>query len=169
MNYLIPLYVETTDAKSFAAENGCAIQEAARILRYRWFNEILKADPILKYLCTAHHADDNIETVLMNLFRGTGIAGLKGILAKQENIIRPLLFAHRREIEVYAKENDIDFVEDSSNKEEKYTRNFFRLQVIPMVEKIYPAAAENMRQNIERFTGWNNFIVRAWNTKRKNS
>ena len=104
-------------------------------------------------MCTAHHADDNIETVLMNLFRGTGIAGLKGILAKQDKMIRPLLFAHRHEIEVYAKENDIDFVEDSSNKEEKYTRNFFRLQVIPMVEKVYPAAAENMRQNIERFTG----------------
>jgi len=152
-NLSIPFYVEKTDAKSFAKENGYAIQEAARIQRYRWFNEILNREPSLTYLCTAHHADDNIETVLMNLFRGTGIAGLKGILAKQDRIIRPLLFAHRHEIEVYAKENDIDFVEDSSNKEEKYTRNFFRLQVIPMVEKIYPAAAENMRQNIERFTG----------------
>lgn len=153
VNLSVPLYVQNTDAKSFAKENGYAIQEAARILRYRWFNEILNRVPSINYLCTAHHADDNIETVLMNLFRGTGIAGLKGILAKQDKIIRPLLFAHRHEIEVYAKENEIDFVEDSSNKEEKYTRNFFRLQVIPMVEKIYPAAAENMRQNIERFTG----------------
>ena len=152
-NLSIPIYVQKTDAKSFAKENGYAIQEAARLLRYRWFNEILNREPSLTYLCTAHHSDDNIETVLMNLFRGTGIAGLKGILAKQDKIIRPLLFAHRHEIEVYAKENDIDFVEDSSNKEEKYTRNFFRLQVIPMVEKVYPAAAENMRQNIERFTG----------------
>ena len=163
----IPLYVQKTEAKTFAKENGCAIQEAARILRYTWFNEVLKSEPALNYLVTAHHADDNIETVLMNLFRGTGIAGLKGIMAKQDKIIRPLLFAHRHEIDLYAKENDIDFVEDSSNKEEKYTRNFFRLQVIPMVEKIYPAAAENMRQNIERFTGVEQLYRESLQRKKK--
>ena len=150
-NLSIPLFVKKVDAVSYARENKLSIQETARILRYSWFRELMKEDLSLIYLCTAHHADDNMETVLMNLFRGTGISGLKGILPKQDNIIRPLLFASRKMIEAYVREQQLTFVEDSSNSEEKYTRNFFRLQVIPMVEKVYPAAGENMRQNIERF------------------
>ena len=147
----VPVFVKRVDTKKHAAENKISIQESARILRYAWFRALMDDDQHLNYLCTAHHADDNIETVLMNLFRGTGIAGLKGILPKQEKIIRPLLFATRKDIENYAEVNQLSHVEDSSNSEEKYTRNFFRLQVIPMVEKIYPSVTANMRQNIERF------------------
>jgi tRNA(Ile)-lysidine synthase len=148
----VPLFVQRVDTKTYALDNKLSIQEAARILRYSWFRELMIEHQPLKYLLTAHHADDNIETVLMNLFRGTGISGLRGILPRQDNIIRPLLFATRASIESYAREQHIDFVEDSSNSEEKYTRNFFRLKVIPLIEKAIPFASENMYRNIERFS-----------------
>ncbi len=149
--YSLPLSVQKANAKAYASDHHCGIQEAARTLRYQWFGELIAIHPTIKYLCTAHHADDNMETVLMNLFRGTGISGMRGIEPRQDKMIRPLLFASRKEIDEYARTEGIGFVEDSSNKEEKYTRNFFRLQVIPMVEKVYPAAAENMRRNISKF------------------
>lgn len=101
-------------------------------------------------LLTAHHANDNIETLLMNFFKGTGIKGLQGILPKQGNIIRPLLFARKEEILHFAKENDLSFVEDSSNSSDKYTRNYFRNQLLPAVQKVFPQAEENLLNNIER-------------------
>jgi tRNA(Ile)-lysidine synthase len=104
------------------------------------------------WLLTAHHANDNIETLLMNFFKGTGIKGLQGILPKQGKIIRPLLFAKREEIEVFNKENNLDFVEDSSNLSDKYTRNFFRHQLIPSIEKVFPQAEDNLIKNIARFS-----------------
>ena len=163
----MPLHLQRTDAKKYASDNTLSIQESARVLRYTWFHELLQTNPQLRYLCTAHHADDNTETVLMNLFRGTGIAGLKGIRNKQDNIIRPLLFASRKEIEAYAVENRIQYVEDSSNREEKYIRNFFRLQVIPLIEKVYPAASENMRHNIARFNDLEKIYQEAIDRKKK--
>lgn len=103
------------------------------------------------YLLTAHHANDNIETLLMNFFKGTGIKGLRGILPKQEKIIRPLLFATKEEIILFARENNLSFVEDSSNTSDKYTRNYFRNQLIPSLQKVFPQAEENLMDNIERF------------------
>ena len=147
----VPLFVQRVDTKTYALDNKLSVQEAARILRYSWFRELMMEHRPLKYLLTAHHADDNVETVLMNLFRGTGISGMRGIPPNQDNIIRPLLFTNRATIESFAKDQHIDFVEDSSNTEEKYTRNFFRLNVIPLVEKAIPSATENMYRNIERF------------------
>jgi tRNA(Ile)-lysidine synthase len=104
-------------------------------------------------LVTAHNADDNIETMLMFLFRGTGIHGLTGIkpFDKERKIIRPLLFAKRQDIEGYAKENNIHWVEDSSNATNKYTRNFFRRKIIPSVQEQYPNAKNNLFDNIKRF------------------
>jgi len=102
------------------------------------------------YLATAHHANDNIETLLINFFRGTGISGLHGIPLKQGKIIRPLLFAKREEILTYAKENNLQWVEDSSNASDKYTRNFFRLQIIPSIKEVYPNVEDNLLHNIER-------------------
>ncbi len=150
-DWSVPLFVQQVDTQGYSQANRLSIQESARILRYSWFRELMEKESSLRYLCTAHHADDNMETVLMNLFRGTGISGMRGISAKQDNIVRPLLFASRKDIEEYANAAGLKHVEDSSNSEEKYTRNFFRLQVIPLVEKVYPAAANNMQQNIERF------------------
>jgi tRNA(Ile)-lysidine synthase len=102
-------------------------------------------------LLTAHHADDNIETVMMNFFRGTGIRGLRGILPKQGNIIRPLLFATRKEIEAFAQQNNLVFVTDSTNAQSDYTRNYFRNELIPSIEKVFPETKQNILQSIKRF------------------
>jgi tRNA(Ile)-lysidine synthase len=100
---------------------------------------------------TAHHASDNIETLLMNFFKGTGINGLHGILPKQGNIIRPLLFAKKEELTEFAATNNLSFVEDSSNASDKYTRNYFRNQLIPDLKKVFPQVEDNLLHNIDRF------------------
>ena len=153
--YNVNLYSTSFETKVVAKTNKKSIEETARNLRYNWFQEIIQADKLLenpiKYLLTAHHANDNIETVVMNFFRGTGIKGLRGIVAKQQNIVRPLLGATRQEILQYAAENNIAFVTDSSNAENNYTRNLFRNEILPVIEKVYPEAANNVLRNIERF------------------
>ncbi len=152
--------VKRFDTRAYAAKEKVSTQVAARDLRYQWFDELAEQLKINNqnskiktniWLLTAHHLDDNIETMLMNLFRGTGIAGLRGMLPKQDNIIRPLLFATRESILQYASENNITWVEDSSNSTDDYTRNYFRHQVIPLVEKMYPGAVHNLGENIDRF------------------
>ncbi len=155
--------VKKFDTKNYAEENKLSIQEAARKLRYDWFYQLtvdsqqsMEVPSSVDYkpltaLATAHHANDNIETVLMNIFRGTGISGLHGIPLKQNHIIRPLLFAKREKILQYAQENNLQWVEDSSNKKDDYTRNYFRQQLIPQLQTIFPKAEENILQNIERW------------------
>jgi len=153
--YNVKLYSTSFDTVTVAKDNKKSIEETARNLRYSWFNEIIEAskqqEKPIKYLLTAHHADDNIETVVMNFFRGTGIKGLRGILPKQKHIIRPLLFAKRKEIIDYAAENKIDFVTDSTNAANDYTRNLFRNEILPAIEKVYPEAANNVLRNIDKF------------------
>jgi tRNA(Ile)-lysidine synthase len=104
------------------------------------------------YILTAHHANDNIETILMNFFKGTGIAGLHGILPVQGKVFRPLLFAKKEELLDYATQNQLTYVEDSSNLTDKYTRNFFRQHLFPVLKEIYPEVEDNLLKNIERFT-----------------
>ncbi|MBC8032990.1 MAG: tRNA lysidine(34) synthetase TilS, partial [Chitinophagaceae bacterium] len=145
--YQVELLVKRFDTANYAKENGLSIQVAARQLRYDWFYQV--AD--VQYILTAHHADDNMETVLMNFFKGTGIAGLHGILPKQDRLVRPLLFASKENILAYAKANGLNYVEDSSNQSDKYTRNYFRNQLIPALEKVYPEVKENLHNNIARF------------------
>jgi tRNA(Ile)-lysidine synthase len=155
--YKAQVYVRKFDTKKEAEENKTSIQVAARRLRYDWFREILESEEwsqssgAKNYLVTAHHRDDNVETVLMNFFKGTGIAGLHGILPKKEHIVRPLLFIGKEEIRLFAKTENLDWVEDSSNSSDKYSRNYFRHQVIPLVENIYAETAQNLSDNIERF------------------
>ena len=162
--YEVEVLVKKFDTQKYAEENKRSTQVAARELRYKWFNELLtkiKKDinredsksPLggRGGLLTAHHANDNIETLLMNFFKGTGINGLHGILPKQGNIIRPLLFAKKEELVVFAVENKLVFVEDSSNALDKYTRNYFRNELIPGLQKVFPQAADNLMNNIERF------------------
>jgi tRNA(Ile)-lysidine synthase len=149
--------VKRFNAKQYAEDNKISIQEAARDLRYNWFDETSRQLSIINgqlYLATAHNADDNIETMLMFFFRGTGIHGLTGIknFDKERKIIRPLLFATRKEIEAYAAENNIEWVEDSSNAVNKYTRNFFRRKIIPAVEEYFQNTKNNLLENIKRFT-----------------
>lgn len=175
--YKVKVEVKRFDTESYASENKLSIQEAARDLRYKWFYEWWKekfdawgehlAGNIrtvpgwhipdrFSYVLTAHHADDNIETVLMNFFRGTGLHGLTGIPVTgtylyTPYIRRPLLPFFKEELIVFAKENELDFVEDSSNRSSKYTRNFFRNEIIPAISKIYPQVKDNLSDNIERF------------------
>lgn len=102
-------------------------------------------------LLTAHHLDDNIETMLMHFFRGTGIHGLRGMLPKQGHLVRPLLFARKQELKQFAVEHQLSWVEDSSNALDKYSRNYFRNQLIPLVQHIYPEAENNLAANLRRF------------------
>jgi tRNA(Ile)-lysidine synthase len=144
------------DTKEYASKQKLSVQEAARNLRYSWFHEILQpgvnhVQSDKNWIVTAHHADDNIETVVMNFFRGTGIHGLRGMLPKQGKIIRPLLLFRKAELKEFANQFQLVWVEDSSNQSDKYSRNYFRNQVIPMVEKIYPGTEQNVISNIQRF------------------
>src|SRR5882757_56649 len=104
-------FVKIFDTTAIAKERKTSIEETARDLRYEWFNELISNSqfPVPNYILTAHHADDNIETVLMYFFRGTGVKGLRGMLPKNGKIIRPLLFARRNELEAFAKANDLAF------------------------------------------------------------
>jgi tRNA(Ile)-lysidine synthase len=141
-------HVLHTDTRNYASENRISIQVAARQLRYQWFDELLQHEP--GYLLTAHHADDNIETVMMHFFRGTGIHGLAGIPEKSGRYIRPLLPFGRDEIIHFAQQQGLAWREDSSNESDKYTRNFFRLNVIPLISKVFPEVEKNIAENINR-------------------
>ncbi|MBF8247627.1 MAG: tRNA(Ile)-lysidine synthase [Bacteroidetes bacterium] len=135
-HYDLPFYRTKVDTLSFASQERLTKQEAARELRYAFFEETRKtigADVV----ATAHQANDNVETILLNLVRGTGLRGLAGIPVKRDNIIRPLLFAYRANIEEYAKEHSIDFRTDSSNSSLEYKRNLMRLQIIPSMESVF--------------------------------
>ena len=141
----VPFSCKHFDTNTYAAENKISIQEAARDLRYTWFatfNTIV---------ITAHHANDNIETVFMHFCRGTGIAGLTGIepYKVKERLLRPILVFHKQEIIDYATEAAIAFVEDSSNASDKYARNFFRHQVLPAVQEVYPQSEQNILHTIK--------------------
>ena len=149
--YGVSFHLKKFDTDEYSKEKNVSIQVAARELRYQWFNELLKEKEQPSYLLTAHHANDNIETLLMNFFKGTGIRGLQGIPAKHEKIRRPLLFASKAQILDFLKKQNLSFVEDSSNLSDKYTRNFFRNQLIPEIQKVFPQVEENLTNNLERF------------------
>jgi tRNA(Ile)-lysidine synthase len=160
------VFVKRFDTEKYVQDNRVSIQVAARELRYAWFKEILNgvsagADTLdlppglkgpLQFIVTAHHANDNMETMLMNFFKGTGIAGLHGILPVQGKIFRPLLFAKKEELVQYAIDKKLPFVEDSSNTSDKYTRNFFRHQLFPLLKEVYPNVEDNLLANITRFS-----------------
>jgi tRNA(Ile)-lysidine synthase len=153
--YQVPYFIKKFETEIFAKENKLSIQEAARELRYNWFNELIEARnsqiKTRSLLLTAHHADDNVETLLMHFFRGTGLAGLTGIPEKTNDIRRPLLPFTKGELREYATSHQLSFVEDSSNQSIKYTRNYFRNELLPAIANVYPQVQENLRHNIERF------------------
>lgn len=160
--YGVPFFVQQFDTEIHASENKISIQVAARELRYNWFSQLInQSTDQPTYLLTAHHADDNIETILMNFFKGSGINGLKGILPRHKNIIRPLLFATKEELHAFAKENKLTWREDSSNSSDKYTRNYFRNELIPGIEKIFPQVKENLLNNANRFREINSIYQTA--------
>jgi tRNA(Ile)-lysidine synthase len=133
----IPIFVTQFDTEAFAKDYKLSTQVAARELRYNWFYELLETE-YFDYILTAHHADDNLETFLINLTRGTGLEGLTGIPEQNDKIIRPLLFSSRLEIENYAKLHNIQWREDSSNASDKYLRNKIRHHLIPILKELNP-------------------------------
>jgi len=133
----IKAFITQFDTKAFAEDYKLSIQIAARELRYHWFYELLETENF-DYVVTAHHADDNLETFLINLSRGTGIEGLTGIPQQNEKIIRPLLAFSRNEIEAYANENQVEWREDSSNASDKYIRNKIRHNIVPSLKELNP-------------------------------
>lgn len=170
--YGVEIFVKRFDTEKVAAERKTGIQETARELRYFWFvelwgEEFAKNNKRL-YFITAHHANDNVETMLMNFFKGTGINGLKAILPKDPHyLVRPLLFAKKEEILQYAEDNKIRYVEDSSNASDKYTRNYFRNQLIPAVQKVFPNVEDNLIHNLERFRDINALYNQAIDNYKK--
>lgn len=150
--YGVPLFVKRFDTALLAEQKKLSVQETARSLRYEWF-EALRQEHGMACVLLAHHANDNIETVLMNYFRGTGLEGLTGIplFTPYARCARPLLSFKKKELEQYAREKELRWVDDSSNSSVKYSRNFFRHEVIPAIQKIYPQAEDNLLDNIERF------------------
>lgn len=141
--YGINCFVKKINTNWYATENKLSIQEAAREIRYQWFEKICKKEGF-KHVAVGHNADDQIETFFINLLRGSGVSGLKGIPVKRDLIIRPLLFADRQEIEQYAKKHNLNFREDSSNLSDKYLRNQIRHHLLPELQKIN----EDYRQSL---------------------
>lgn len=133
----IDLFEIQFETEIYAEKHQLSTQIAARELRYNWFREILESDKF-DYILTAHHADDSLETFIINLSRATGIEGLTGIPAQNGKIIRPLLIFSREEIENFAKENQIKWREDSSNASDKYLRNKIRHHIVPLLKELNP-------------------------------
>ncbi|HPS63884.1 MAG TPA: tRNA lysidine(34) synthetase TilS [Bacteroidales bacterium] len=147
----VPFYSTRFSTLEVAELKGVSIQMAARELRYDWFEKI-RAEHGYKVVATAHHLRDQAETFLINLVRGTGIAGLHGIPIRSGNVVRPLMFAMRNEIEEYARHHHVDFRHDRSNDEIKYTRNRIRHQVIPVLEEINPDFIRGLMETIRRIS-----------------
>ncbi len=133
----VPCFETVFDTIKACEEGNCGIQEAARKLRYDWL-ETIRKEHHFTAIATAHHADDSAETLLLNLFRGTGIKGLHGILPRRGNIIRPLLFAHKSELSDFLCRQKISFREDASNATSNYDRNALRHEILPHILKRYP-------------------------------
>ena len=149
IKYKVPFMVTTFQTTDFAEIEKISTQMAARILRYEWFEKI-RQEQNCDYIATAHHQNDVLETVLLNLTKGTGIAGLHGIRLKNGRIIRPLLFAKKEMIFDYVVENQIIWREDSSNESNKYQRNLIRNEVVPLLKQINPNLENTMQHTVER-------------------
>lgn len=153
----VPFFSVCFDTEKVAQDRKISIQMAARDLRYEWLEEIRRSNSYT-YIAIAHHQTDTIETMLINLVRGTGIAGLHGILAKRDHIIRPLLAFTGKEVADYIDFNRISYREDSSNKETKYARNKIRLEVLPVLRQINPALEATFSLSSTRFHSLEKFL-----------
>lgn len=151
----LTLLVQHFDTKQFALKNKLSIEMAARDLRYTWFEEIRK-EYSAGAIAVAHHSDDSIETILLNMLRGTGLKGICGIRPKNGYIVRPLLCVNRKEIENYLHEQGIEYIVDSTNLENEYTRNKIRNIIMPILREINPQIDSVMLSNAENFSAAEN-------------
>ncbi|HVW97110.1 MAG TPA: tRNA lysidine(34) synthetase TilS [Mucilaginibacter sp.] len=146
----VPFHSVRFDTSAYAAAQKISIQMAARTLRYQWFEQVRQGHQY-SAIALAHHQNDTIETILLNLVRGTGIAGLHGILPKNGQLVRPLLFLNREGISEYMAGQAIPYREDSSNMSTKYARNKIRLEVIPKLKELNPALENTFESNLQHF------------------
>jgi tRNA(Ile)-lysidine synthase len=163
----IPFFTTRFDTKTFAKTNKLSVQMAARDLRYKWFEEIREKNGY-DLIAVAHNLNDNIETLLINLTRGTGLAGMTGIKPASNYIIRPLLFATRQSIKAYRDRHKIVYREDSSNADTKYIRNKIRHLVIPVLKEINPSIEQTLNEATERFSGFNEIVIKYISDLREN-
>ena len=161
--YGVPWYNKRFDTKGEMERTGESMEMAARRLRYAWFDE-LSREHGYTVVAIAHHIDDSIETFFINLLRGTGLRGLTGITTHAGKLIRPLMFASRKDILEYAVAQHIPYREDSSNRSTKYLRNKIRLGLVPRIKEISPKFTDLMRQNIGRLTDAQGRVVSFENT-----
>lgn len=149
--YGVAVFIKRFATAAYAQEQKLSVQEAARNLRYDWFEQLRKEQGF-DFVLLAHHADDNVETLLLNFFRGTGLEGLTGMPEEKQGTrcLRPMLALRRREIEAFAKERGLTWVEDSSNASSKYTRNFLRNEIIPQLRNTFPQVEETLLRNAGR-------------------
>lgn len=147
----IPLFVGRGDVKAYAQREKRSVEEAGRVLRYKFLQETAEREGC-GLIATAHNADDNAETMLLSLIRGTGLTGLAGIPFRQGNVVRPLLDVTRQEILSYLDRHDLPHREDSSNSDETYARNRLRAQVMPVLRQLNSRAVEHMANTAAQLT-----------------
>ncbi len=147
----VSVFVKQCNAGDYAKEQKITVQEAARELRYEFFNDLVQ-NPEFSKVALAHNADDNLESFFINLSRATGLKGLTGIPVKRGAFVRPLLFATRKQIEEYAFENRIKWREDSSNAGDKYLRNRIRHHLMPVLKEVYPGFPAAVRRTMENLS-----------------
>ncbi|WP_400079248.1 tRNA lysidine(34) synthetase TilS [Winogradskyella sp. R77965] len=164
----VEVFIQNFDTQAYADEHKRSIQMAARELRYNWFKE-LAGQLHFDYILTAHHAEDNLETFLINFTRGTGLNGLTGISEVNDNIVRPLLQFSREQIEVYAKENNIKWREDSSNSSRKYLRNKLRHEVVPILKEINPQLLNSFQNTLDNLNDTADIVEESLNAVAKRS
>lgn len=146
----LQFHCQRFDTKAYCNKFKIGVQQAARHLRYTWFKQLCE-EGSYDTIVTAHHADDVVETILLNLVRGTGINGIKGIPQKNENIVRPLLGFTKTEILAFAKQTKITFRQDKSNDEVNYDRNFLRHKVVPLLRQLNPSLETTFMRNSANF------------------
>lgn len=162
----LEVFVEYFDTEAYAEAEKLSIQMAARELRYHWFSDLAQ-NLNFDYILTAHHADDNLETFLINLTRGTGLNGLTGIPEINDNIVRPLLPFSREQLESYAKENRLQWREDSSNISDKYLRNKLRHHVIPLLKEVNPELLQNFKKTLDHLNDTADIVEESLNAVAK--
>ena len=165
----VPLYIESVDVRKYAAENKKSIELAARELRYEAIEKVLQN---LNYdkIATGHNLDDNIETFIFRLLRGTSLKGLKGIPSERKNIIRPILQFEKKEILNYLQENKKSYIIDYTNSENDYTRNYIRNEIFPMFVNINPTFRNKVNELIQEINNKESlktYISEEKNTKEK--
>ncbi|HEY3404645.1 MAG TPA: tRNA lysidine(34) synthetase TilS [Ohtaekwangia sp.] len=148
----VPFFFNRFETEAYAWENGISTQMAARELRYTWFDSLLEKHHYTR-IATGHHFDDTIETIILNLTRGSSVEGLSGIPVKNNKIIRPLLFATRADVEKYAVEKGISWRTDQSNLTDDYQRNFIRHQVVPKLKELNPSLETTLHAGLEKLHG----------------